>query len=97
MLLAEGLRFAERLKALKKTVTVRVVAKEKHAWDCPPPMVQKESVEVEYGEATQAIANWLGQEHDTDRESMRSMKTKRLRIPRPSFLALRSKSTIGPF
>ncbi|UKZ73564.1 hypothetical protein TrVFT333_001211 [Trichoderma virens FT-333] len=97
MLLAEGLRFSERLKSLKKTVTVRVVAGEKHAWDCPPPMVQKESVEVEYGEATQAMANWLGQEHDTDRESMRSMKTKRLRIPRPSLMAFRSKSTIGPF
>ncbi|KAL7933739.1 alpha/beta-hydrolase [Trichoderma chlorosporum] len=97
MLLAEGIRFSERLKAMNKTVTVRVVAKEKHAWDCPPPMVQKESVEVEYGEATQAMANWLGQEHDTDRESMRSMKTKRLRIPRPSFMALRSRSTIGPF
>lgn len=95
MLLAEGTRFAKRLQGLKKTVTMRIVAGEKHAWDCPPPMIQKESVEVEYAEATQAIANWLGQAHDTDRESMRSMKTKRLRIPRPSFL-LRSKSA-GPF
>ncbi|KAH0496470.1 hypothetical protein TgHK011_003824 [Trichoderma gracile] len=92
MLLAEGLRFADRLKKMDKEHNLRIVAKEKHAWDCPPPMVQKESVEVEYGEATQAIANWLGQQHDTDRESMRSMKTKRLKIPRPSLMPLRSKS-----
>lgn len=91
MLLHEGLRFCQRLEAHKKPFTVRIVENEKHAWDKPLPMDFKDSAAVEYGEATQAIAGWLGQDHDTDKESVSSMKTKRLRIPRPKF-SLRSRS-----
>lgn len=92
MLLAEGLQFAKKLDVHKKPCTLRIVKGEKHGWDNPPPMAPKESVSIEYGEATQAIAKWLGQDHDTDKESMRSMRTKRLRIPLPRGLSLRSRS-----
>ena len=87
MVLAEGVRFANRLEALDMNVTMRVVEGERHAWDNPPPMAPKESVIVEYGEATQSMARWLGQEHDTDRESMSSMRTKRPRLKRPKYLS----------
>ncbi|KAK5998225.1 Putative alpha/beta hydrolase-like protein [Cladobotryum mycophilum] len=96
MLLEEGKRFAQKLDSHNKNYSLRVVKGERHAWDCPPPMAPKDSVAVEYGEATQAMATWLGQGHETDTESMRSMRTKRLRIPRPlHLLALRSQS-VGP-
>ncbi|KOS21475.1 Arylacetamide deacetylase [Escovopsis weberi] len=93
MLLAEGQRFAARLEAQGKAHSLRVVMGEKHGWDCPPPMWPKESVAVEYGEATQAMAAWLCREHDSDNASMRSARTSRLSIPRPSALLIsRSKS-----
>ncbi|KAL7629172.1 hypothetical protein AAE478_000691 [Parahypoxylon ruwenzoriense] len=59
MLLAEGQAFAQRARARGKSINVRVVGGEKHAWDKPPPMAPKESVEVEYGEAVEAIKAWL--------------------------------------
>ncbi|KAJ2968405.1 hypothetical protein NQ176_g9195 [Zarea fungicola] len=94
MLLQEGLRFAKRIRAspADKTLTLRVVSQEKHAWDKPLPLAAvKESVNAEYTEATLAIANWLGQFHDTDNESMLSLPTKRLRL-RPSGYFKRSRS-----
>lgn len=92
MLLAEGMRFAQRLDALEKTHTLRIVDGERHGWDNPPPMAPKESVYTEYGEAIQSIAGWLGQSGDTDQESINSMKTKRPRLKRPKYLSLRSRS-----
>ncbi|KAJ6786315.1 hypothetical protein PWT90_09326 [Aphanocladium album] len=94
MLLQEGLRFAKRIRAHPecKTLTLRVVSQEKHAWDKPMPMASvKDSVATEYTEATLAMANWLGQFHDTDNESMLSLPTKRLRL-RPSGYFKRSRS-----
>jgi acetyl esterase/lipase len=93
MLLEEGLRFSKRLEAHEVPFTMRIVEGERHAWDGPPPMTPKESVYVEYGEATQAMAKWLGQNGDTDKESMSSMKTKRLRLKRPKYLSLRAMTT----
>lgn len=87
MLLAEGLRFSQRLKDNKKEVTTRVVEGEKHGWDNPPPMAPKDSVITEYNEATQAIGNWLGQDCDTDSASVSSrMSKRRRRLPRPRHL-----------
>ncbi|TQV96613.1 hypothetical protein V2A60_003001 [Cordyceps javanica] len=93
MLLQEGLRFAKRVRACPdNTLTLRVVSQEKHAWDKPLPMAAvKDSVATEYTEATLAIANWLGQFHDTDNDSMLSLPTKRLRL-RPSAYFKRSRS-----
>mgnify|MGYP005989134237 FL=1 len=85
MLLQEGLRFGQRLEAHNLRYTLRIVEGEKHAWDKPPPMGFKESAAVEYGEATQVIGKWLNRECDTDQESTKSLKTKRLTIPRPVF------------
>ncbi|KAF7559825.1 hypothetical protein G7046_g4319 [Stylonectria norvegica] len=92
MLLAEGMRFANRLSAAKKNFSMRLVEGEKHGWDNPPPMAPKESVGVEYGEAVQSIAGWLGRDCETDTESMRSMKTKRPILKRPAYLSFRSRS-----
>ncbi|OAA69008.1 Alpha/beta hydrolase fold-3 [Cordyceps fumosorosea ARSEF 2679] len=93
MLLQEGLRFAKRVRACPdKTLTLRVVSQEKHAWDKPLPLAAvKESVAAEYTEATLAMASWLGQFHDTDNDSMLSLPTKRLRL-RPSAYFKRSRS-----
>ncbi|KFH44565.1 Arylacetamide deacetylase-like protein [Hapsidospora chrysogenum ATCC 11550] len=93
MLLAEGMRFARRLQQAGKQHTCRIVAGERHGWDKPPPMAPKESVQIEYDQATQAIAKWLGTNNDTDRESLMSMKTKRPRLKRPGYLpSFRSKT-----
>ncbi|POR33666.1 Arylacetamide deacetylase [Tolypocladium paradoxum] len=92
MLLAEGVRFAKRLQFHGKPFSMRVVDGEAHAWDKPPPMAPKESVNVEYGEATEAMARWLGRDCETDRESMSSRRTKRPRIRRPEHLSFRSRS-----
>jgi acetyl esterase/lipase len=92
MLLAEGIRFAKRLEAMNKHLTLRIVAGERHGWDNPPPLAPKESVAVEYGEAIQAMAAWLGQAGDTDKESINSMKLKRPRFRRPRYLSLRAMS-----
>lgn len=92
MLLQEGLAFTKRLQAHGKTVSERVVKGEKHAWDKPPPMTFKNSAAIEYGEATFAMAKWLGQDYDTDKDSVSSMPTRRLKIPTPSRLSLRSRS-----
>lgn len=86
MLLAEGMRFAQRIEQQKKEVSLRVVKGEKHAWDNPMPMAPKDSVITEYGEASQAIATWLGQECDTDSGSVSSKKSRRHRLPRPRHL-----------
>ncbi|KAI5866466.1 Alpha/Beta hydrolase protein [Durotheca rogersii] len=59
MLLSEGLAFAKRAQARGKTVSVRVVEGERHAWDKPPRMTAKKSVAVEYGEALNAIKEWF--------------------------------------
>ena len=93
MLLAEGLRFAKRLETLGKDFSCRIVEGEQHGWDNPPPMAPKESVFQEYEAATNSIANWLGCSHDTDRDSIRSMKTKRPILKRPKYLSFRSKTT----
>ena len=96
MLLAEGMRFFKRLEENKKPVTLRVVEGEKHAWDNPLPMAPKDSVAVEYGEAVQAMANWLGQDCESDSQSMRSMRSMRSKRPtlkRPKYLSFRSKSS----
>lgn len=94
MLLQEGLRFAKRVRNSPhdKTFSLRVVGQEKHAWDKPLPLAAvKDSVNAEYTEATLAMANWLGQFHDTDNDSMLSLPTKRLRL-RPSAYFKRSRS-----
>ncbi|KAL6860502.1 hypothetical protein ACO1O0_004530 [Amphichorda felina] len=93
MLLAEGMRFAKRLETAGKEFGCRVVAGERHGWDNPPPMTPKESVYTEYGEATQAMAGWLGTNGDTDEASVLSMKTKRPTLKRPRYLAFRSRTT----
>lgn len=62
MLLAEGHSFADRLKDAGKDITVRVVEREKHAWDKPPPMWPKESVHVEYSHAQESVRRWLSGE-----------------------------------
>ncbi|KAH7160227.1 Alpha/Beta hydrolase protein [Dactylonectria estremocensis] len=90
MLLLEGRRFATRLAEAGKTFTMRLVKGEKHAWDNPLPMAPKESVVVEYQEAVQTIASWLGRDVETDRESMRSMKLKRPIFSRPKYLSFKS-------
>jgi acetyl esterase/lipase len=83
MLLREGVHFAQRLESNNKPLSLRIVKEERHAWDKPPPVWEmKESANVEYTEATQAIANWLGKIHDTDKDSTSSMKTKRLTLRR---------------
>lgn len=64
MLLAEGQRFAERLRNRRKEVGVRVVSEAKHAWDKPLPFNPPDSLGVEYGEAVRAMANWLGEVRD---------------------------------
>lgn len=87
MLLAEGLKFSNRLKAANKKHTLRVVKGEKHAWDCPPPMTPKESVFVEYQEAIENMASWFGKKCETDTESLRSMKLKRAVFKRPKYLS----------
>ncbi|PNY23982.1 Arylacetamide deacetylase [Tolypocladium capitatum] len=92
MLLAEGVRFAKRLQFHGKPFSMRVVDGEAHAWDKPPPMAPKESVNVEYGEATQAMAGWLGRDRETDTESMSSKKPKRPRVRHPKHLLFRSMS-----
>lgn len=59
MLLAEGHSFADRLKDAGKDITVRVVEREKHAWDKPPPLWPKESVHVEYSHAQDSVRRWM--------------------------------------
>ncbi|QUC16686.1 uncharacterized protein UV8b_00927 [Ustilaginoidea virens] len=92
MLLAEGIRFAERLEQNDVPFTVRVVEGEGHAWDKPPPMTPKESVFVEYGKATDSIARWLGRDCEVDGESVSSLQRKRPRFRRPQHLSIRSRS-----
>ncbi|PHH85042.1 hypothetical protein CDD83_992 [Cordyceps sp. RAO-2017] len=93
MLLTEGLRFAQRLQINRKPFSIRVVAGESHAWDKPPPMMPKESVSIEYGEATQAMSRWLGQERETDRDSTSSKKSRRRRLRRPSYWSFRTRNS----
>lgn len=94
MLLAEGMRFANRLKEHGKPFTFRLVEGEKHGWDNPPPMYPKDSVYAEYGEATTAMADWIGTKSDSsDKDSLRSAKTKRITFKRPKYLTLRAMST----
>ncbi|GAB0133773.1 hypothetical protein EsDP_00002170 [Epichloe bromicola] len=71
MLLAEGIRFTQRLEHHNKPYTVRIVEGEGHGWDKPPPMAPKESVFIEYGKATDSIARWLGRGCETDKESIK--------------------------
>ncbi|EKJ70699.1 hypothetical protein FPSE_09209 [Fusarium pseudograminearum CS3096] len=87
MLLAEGLKFSNRLKAAGKQFTLRIVEGERHAWDCPPPMTPKESVMTEYQVAVETIASWFGKKCETDTESLRSMKLKRAVFKRPKYLS----------
>ncbi|KAJ2970125.1 hypothetical protein NUW58_g9791 [Xylaria curta] len=61
MLLAEDRLFAERLEKRGKSVTVRVVEGEKHAWDKPPPLAPKPSVAMEYDIAIGAVKSWFGE------------------------------------
>ncbi|KAI8648536.1 Abhydrolase-3 domain-containing protein [Fusarium keratoplasticum] len=58
MLLAEGLRFGDRLRTRGKRVSIRVVAGEKHGWDKFSPK-NPENISIEYGEATKAMLGWL--------------------------------------
>jgi acetyl esterase/lipase len=90
MLLAEGLKFSNRLKAANKKFTLRIVEGERHAWDCPPPMSPKESVAIEYQEAVETMASWFGQKCETDTESMRSMRLKRPVLKRPKYLSFKT-------
>ncbi|ORY64964.1 Alpha/Beta hydrolase protein [Pseudomassariella vexata] len=62
MLLAEGQRFAERLKAQGKEVSVRVVEKEKHGWDKTPTLFAKQNIKVEYAHAINVLTGWLDRE-----------------------------------
>ncbi|TPX06861.1 uncharacterized protein E0L32_002357 [Thyridium curvatum] len=64
MLLAEGRRFAERLRARGRPVELRVVEREKHAWDKPPPMAPKRSADVEYRAAIETIQAWVASRAD---------------------------------
>ncbi|KAL1879694.1 hypothetical protein VTK73DRAFT_6869 [Phialemonium thermophilum] len=59
MLLPEALTFAERLNSAHKSVIVRIVAKEKHAWDKPPPIQPKESMAIEYAAAIETLRHCL--------------------------------------
>jgi putative ergosteryl-3beta-O-L-aspartate hydrolase len=59
MLQAEGHTFADRIRARGKAVGVRVVDKEKHAWDKPPPLSLKPSAQVEYDKAIEAMKAWI--------------------------------------
>lgn len=59
MLLAEGVRFGERLKGRDKRVSVRIVAGEKHGWDKRPARRPKRSVLVEYDEAVKEMEDWV--------------------------------------
>ncbi|OAA44425.1 Alpha/beta hydrolase fold-3 [Metarhizium rileyi] len=92
MLLAEGIRFADRLEQHNMPFTLRIVEGEGHAWDKPPPMTPKESVFVEYSKATESIARWLGRNYETDQESTSSLRTRRPRFRRPRHLSIRSQS-----
>lgn len=69
MLHAESQRFAKRLSAAGKEVTVRVVKEEKHAWDKPPPMWPKPSVHEEYEHAIESMRRWLGAGPSPEKES----------------------------
>lgn len=75
MLLAEGQRFAERLKSKDKDIGVRVVKEAKHAWDKPPPFSPPGSMEVEYGEAIRVMGKWLGRDVETKIPSMAKEET----------------------
>lgn len=66
MLLAEGVRFACRLRSNDKPVSLRIVEGETHGWDKPPPMVPKESVYTEYKAASWQMARWLGRAGKAD-------------------------------
>ncbi|KAF4125266.1 Carboxylesterase family [Geosmithia morbida] len=90
MLLAEGLRFANRLSIDGLPIRCRIVEGEKHAWDNPPPMSLKPSVWAEYAAAIQSIADWLGVSNDTDKESLKSLKKKRPILKKPSHMSFRS-------
>ncbi|KAF4587530.1 Alpha/beta hydrolase fold-3 [Ophiocordyceps camponoti-floridani] len=93
MLLAEGFRFAQRLQYHNKHFSMRVVKGEAHGWDKPPPLVPKESVGIEYGEATRAVARWLGRDCETDNQSIGSKSHRVMRLlKRPSYLSFRSRS-----
>ncbi|EXK23659.1 hypothetical protein FOMG_19580 [Fusarium oxysporum f. sp. melonis 26406] len=63
MLLSEGLRFSNRLQAAGKQSTLRLVKGERHAWDRPPPVFPKESVAIEYQEATTTMRSWFAKKH----------------------------------
>jgi len=58
MLLAEGLRLKERLEGLGKTVSCKVVEKEKHGWEKPPDFL-KPSMGIEYNAALVEAQGWL--------------------------------------
>lgn len=90
MLLAEGLRFSNRLSLAGKKVRCRVVEGEKHAWDNPPPMSLKPSAWAEYAAAAQSMAEWFGTTHEADHDSSKSLKTKRTILKRPSYMSFRS-------
>lgn len=62
MLLAEGRRFVDRLRARGREVGYRVVEGAKHAWDKPLPFSPPENLGVEYGEAVRVMAGWIGRE-----------------------------------
>lgn len=94
MLLSEGLQFVNRLQSHKLQVTHRIVEGERHGWDNPPPLMPKDSVYVEYGEATTSIANWLGTNADTDKDSLTSLRGKRPKLKRPVFASLRALSSL---
>ncbi|KAG6013869.1 hypothetical protein E4U54_006204 [Claviceps lovelessii] len=93
MLLAEGVRFAERLERLDVPCTVRIVEGERHAWDKPPPITPKESVSIEYGKAIERISRWLGRDCESDQVSVSSsMRSQKSRFRRPRYLSIRSRS-----
>lgn len=62
MLLAEGKRFAERLRSRGKDVGHRIVEGAKHAWDKPLPFSPPDNMGIEYGEAVRVMADWIGRE-----------------------------------
>ena len=55
MLLAEGMRFKERLRMRDKMINVRVVRGQKHAWDKRPAISFKRSIRAEYDEAIRML------------------------------------------
>nr|ODN94593.1 hypothetical protein L204_04726 [Cryptococcus depauperatus CBS 7855] len=59
MLYAEGISFQKRLEKEGKEVSVRVLKGERHAWDKPPPLAPKGSVQVEYEAAVAVMESWL--------------------------------------